>query len=51
MIDKLKEFIDSKDELDAEIPSDDDEEEASDEKELKKGLSRRELSIMKSLNK
>ena len=47
----LKKFIDDKEALDAEIPSDDDEEESSDEKELKKGLSRRELSIMKSLNK
>ena len=51
VIDGLKKFIDDRDDLDAEIPSDDDEEEASDEKELKKGLSRRELSIMKSLNK
>ena len=47
----FKGYIDSKDELDAEIPSDDDEEEDSDEKELKKGLSRRELSMIKSLNK
>jgi hypothetical protein len=51
VIDGLKKFIDDKEALDAEIPSDDDEEESSDEKELKKGLSRRELSIMKSLNK
>ena len=51
LIDKLKQFINAKDDLDAEIPSDDDEEEKSDEKELTKGLSRRELSIMKSLNK
>ena len=48
---EMKKFIDDKEALDAEIPSDDDEEESSDEKELKKGLSRRELSIMKSLNK
>ena len=51
VISNLKKYIDSKDELDAEIPSDDDEEEDSDEKELKKGLSRRELSMIKSLNK
>ena len=51
LIDKLNQFIASKDDLDAEIPSDDDDEESSDEKELKKGLSKRELSIMKSLNK
>ena len=51
VISNLKKYIDSKDELDAEIPSDDDEEESSDEKELKKGLSRRELSMIKSLNK
>tara|TARA_B100001059_G_scaffold87799_1_gene85970 strand:- start:247 stop:678 length:432 start_codon:yes stop_codon:yes gene_type:complete len=51
VIDNLKKFIDDKEALDAEIPTDDDEEESSDEKELKKGLSRRELSIMKSLNK
>ena len=51
VISNLKKYIDSKDELDAEIPSDDDEEEGSDEKELKKGLSRRELSMIKSLNK
>lgn len=51
VIDGLKKFIDDREALDAEIPSDDDEEESSDEKELKKGLSRRELSIMKSLNK
>ena len=51
VISNLKKYIDSKDDLDAEIPSDDDEEEDSDEKELKKGLSRRELSMIKSLNK
>ena len=51
LIDKLKKFIDAKDDLDAELPSDDDKEDKSDEKELTKGLSRRELSIMKSLNK
>ena len=51
VIDGLKKFIEDREALDAEIPSDDDEEESSDEKELKKGLSRRELSIMKSLNK
>ena len=51
LIKKLNQFIDAKDDLDAELPSDDDSEEDSDEKELKKGLSRRELSMIKSLNK
>ena len=51
VIDRLKKYIEDKEDLDAEIPSDDDEEEKSDEKEMKKGLSKRELSIMKSLNK
>ena len=51
VIDNLKKYIESKEDLDAEIPSDEDEEEKSDEKELKKGLSRRELSMIKSLNK
>ena len=41
IIDRLKQYIESKEDLDAEIPSDDDEEESSDEKELK-GLSRKE---------
>ena len=36
VIDGLKKFIDDKEALDAEIPSDDDEDETSDEKELKK---------------
>ena len=50
VIDKLKEFIDSRDELDAEIPSDDDEEESSDDKDDKvKGLSKKELEIMRSI--
>ena len=48
VISNLKKYIDSKDELDAEIPSDDDEEEDSDEKELK-GLSRKERDILKSI--
>ncbi len=47
MIDKLKEYIDSKEDLDAEIPSDDDEEEDSDNET--KGLSKKELEIMKKL--
>ena len=47
----MKKFIDDRDALDAEIPADDGEEEKSDEKELKKGLSKRELSIIRSLNK
>ena len=50
-LDGLKKFIDDRDALDAEIPADDGEEEKSDEKELKKGLSKRELSIMRLLNK
>ena len=50
LIDKLKQFIDAKDDLDAEIPSDDDEEESSDDKDDKvKGLSKKELEIMRSI--
>ena len=48
VIDNLKKYIESKEDLDAEIPSDDDEEEKSDEKELK-GLSRKERDILKSI--
>lgn len=44
----LKKYIESKEDLDAEIPSDDDEEEKSDEKELK-GLSRKERDLIKSI--
>ena len=50
LIDKLKQFIDAKDDLDAEIPSDDDEEESSNDKDDKvKGLSKKELEIMRSI--
>ena len=48
VIDNLKKYIESKEDLDAEIPSDDDEEESSDEKELK-GLSRKERDLIKSM--
>ena len=48
VIDRLKQYIESKEDLDAEIPSDDDEEEKSDEKELK-GLSRKERDLIKSI--
>ena len=48
IIDRLKQYIESKEDLDAEIPSDDDEEESSDEKELK-GLSRKERDLIKSM--
>ena len=48
VIAKLKEYIDSKEDLDAEIPSDEDEEEKSDEKELK-GLSKKERDLIKSI--
>ena len=48
VIDNLKKYIESKEDLDAEIPSDEDEEEKSDEKELK-GLSRKERDILKSI--
>ena len=47
VISNLKKYIDSKDELDAEIPSDDDEEEDSDDEV--KGLSKKEREIMKSI--
>jgi len=46
----LKDFIDSKDELDDEIPSDDEGDSKDDSKgdeEIPKGLSRRELSLIK----
>jgi len=51
VIAKLKEYIDSKDDLDAEIPSDDEE----DKKKKKdtapelKGLSKKEIELMKSI--
>ena len=50
VIDKLKEYIESKEDLDAEIPSDDDEEGDSDDddKEMK-GLSAKERQVMKSI--
>ena len=48
VIDNIKKYIESKEDLDAEIPSDEDEEEKSDEKELK-GLSRKERDILKSI--
>lgn len=47
IIDRLKQYIESKEDLDAEIPSDDDEEEKSDD-ELK-GLSRKERDLIKSI--
>jgi len=48
VIDRLKQYIDDKEDLDKEIPSDD-EEESSDDKESKKGLSKKELEIMRSI--
>ena len=50
IIDRLKKYIESKEDLDAEIPSDDDEEGDSDDddKEMK-GLSAKERQIMKSI--
>ena len=50
VIDGLKKFIDDKEALDAEIPSDDDEEESSDEKELKKGLYSKADALRSGLN-
>ena len=47
VISNLKKYIDSKDELDAEVPSDDDEEEDSDDEV--KGLSKKEREIMRSI--
>ena len=44
----LKKYIEDKEDLDAEIPSDDEEEEKSDEKELK-GLSKKERDLIKSI--
>ena len=50
IIDRLKQYIESKEDLDAEIPSDEDEEESSDEKDDEmKGLSKKEREIMKSI--
>lgn len=48
VIDRLKQYIESKDDLDAEISSDEDEEEKTDGKELK-GLSRKERDLIKSI--
>ena len=47
VISNLKKYIDSKEDLDAEIPSDDDEEEDSDDEV--KGLSKKEREIMRSI--
>jgi len=47
LVAKLKQYIDAKEDLDAEIPSDDDKEEKSDDKT--KGLSKKEMEIIKSL--
>ena len=47
LINKLKEFIDDKEDLDAEIPSDDDKKGKSDDKT--KVLSKKEMEIIKSL--
>ena len=47
VINKLKEFIGDKEDLDAEIPSDDDKKGKSDDKT--KGLSKKEMEIIKSL--
>lgn len=50
VIDRLKQYIESKEDLDAEIPSDDDEEESSDDKDKEmKGLSAKERQIIKSI--
>ena len=48
VIDRLKQYIESKEDLDAEIPSDDDEEEKTGDKEMK-GLSRKERDLIKSI--
>ncbi len=47
VIDRLKQFIDAQEDLDAEIPSDEDEEEKSDDEV--KGLSKKEREIMRSI--
>ena len=50
VIAKLKEYIDSKDDLDAEIPSDDEEDKKKkDTAPELKGLSKKELDLMKSI--
>ena len=48
VIDNLKKYIESKEDLDAEIPSDEDEEEKTDDKEMK-GLSKKERDLIKSI--
>ena len=49
IIDRLKQYIESKEDLE-EIPSDEDEEESSDEKDDEmKGLSKKEREIMRSI--
>ena len=50
VIAKLKEYIDSKDDLDAEIPSDDEEDKKKKDTALElKGLSKKEIELMKSI--
>ena len=49
VIAKLKEYIDSKDDLDAEIPSDDEEDKKKDTAPELKGLSKKEIELMKSI--
>ena len=50
VIDRLKQQSESKEDLEAEIPSDDDEEESSDDKDKElKGLSAKERQIIKSI--
>ena len=50
VIAKLKEYIESKDDLDAEIPSDDEEDKKKkDTAPELKGLSKKELDLMKSI--
>ena len=49
VIAKLKEYIDSKDDLDAEIPSDDEGDKKKDAVPELKGLSKKEIELMKSI--
>jgi len=49
LIDRLKQYIDDKEDLDKELPSDDEEESSDKEKDLLKGLSPKERQLMKGI--
>jgi len=49
LIDRLKQYIDDKEDLDKELPSDDEEESSDKEKDLLKGLLPKERQLMKGI--